>query len=344
MNPSSSNHKTDILVVGAGIAGLMAAQYLQTLGYKVTAVDREERVGGRMVTEHLGGGWADSGAQFFTARDAQFQSFLAVWQAEGLIFEWSSGWSDGTLVDSANVDSANDGHPRYAAYGGLTAVPRRLAQDLTIHKAVTIQSVTVEGGGWTAVAESGAVYQSHALILTPPVPQSLALLDTGHTTLTAADRAALETITYAPCITAVVWVEGTVNLPEPGALQRPDHPISWIADNRRKGISPQATLITMHVSPPYSRLWWLSPDAELEGAMRRELRPFLAPDGTIHEMHLHRWPYALPTNIYPEPTLLAANLPPLAFAGDAFNGPRVEGAALSGLAAAEQVTRHIKLA
>lgn len=338
MNVASSPHQTDILVVGAGIAGLMAAQYLQTLGYKVTAVDREERVGGRMVTEHLGGGWADIGAQFFTARDATFQPFLAVWQAEGLIFEWSSGWSDGTLVDSAN-----DGHPRYAAYGGLTAVPRRLAQDLTIHKAVTIQSVAVEGDGWTAIAASGDVYQSQALILTPPVPQSLALLDAGHTTLAAADRAALETITYAPSITAVLWVEGTINLPEPGALQRPDHPISWIADNHRKGISPQATLITMNVSPAHSRLWWLSPNVELEGAMRRELRPFLSPDAAIHEMHIHRWPYALPTNIYPEPTLLAANLPPLAFAGDAFNGPRVEGAALSGLAAAESVVRHIKL-
>jgi predicted NAD/FAD-dependent oxidoreductase len=329
---------SDVLVVGAGMAGLMAAQQLQALGKTVTVVDREERVGGRIVTEHIGAGWADTGAQFFTAREPAFQVFVEKWLAEGIIFEWSTGWSDGSLSGSLG-----DGFARYAAYGGMTAVPRRLAQDLTIHKAVTIERVQVVEDSWTAVTQAGHTYHSRALILTPPVPQSLALLATGNVTLAQADQEALERIVYAPAIAAAIRVTGEVNLPEPGALQRPDERVSWIADNRRKGISPQVTLLTLHVNPTYSRMWWLAPAAELKGALRREavnkmLRPFLAPNVTIHQVHLHRWPYALPITLHPERTLLVANLPPLAFAGDAFNGPRVEGAALSGLAAAEAVS------
>ncbi len=328
----SGTYSCDVLVVGAGMAGLMAAHRLGEAGKLVVVVDREERVGGRIVTEHVAGGWADTGAQFFTVRTPEFDRFVAQWLAEELVFVWSTGWSDGSLSSLSS-----DSYPRYAAREGLTAVPRHLAQNLTIHKAVNIESATPVAGGWLVVSDAGAAYQCQALVLTPPAPLSLALLAAGKLELAAADRESLAAITYAPCITAVCHIEGAINLPEPGVLQRPEHPISWIADNQRKGISPGAQLISLHVNPTYSRLWWLSPDVELAGAVRRELRPFLAETSAIKEIMFHRWPHALPTTLHPHQTLLAANVPPLAFAGDAFAGPRVEGAALSGLAAAEAI-------
>jgi predicted NAD/FAD-dependent oxidoreductase len=332
----SGSFGCDVLVVGAGMAGLMAAQQLQSAGKTVLVVDREERVGGRMLTEYLAGGWADTGAQFFTVREPRFGRFVENWLAQGLVFEWSTGWPDGSLLSPVD-----DSFTRYAAVDGMNAIPRYLAQDLTVHKAVRIQSVRVAEGRWTAVTESGVAYHSHALILTPPVPISLALLAMGQVFLVEADQAALSAIAYAPGLTAVCHIDGMINLPEPGAVQRSNLPVSWIADNRRKGISPHVCLVSVHINPTFSRLWWLSPDAELEGALRRELRPFLAEQSVIKEIAIHRWPYALPTTLHPERTLLAANLPPLAFAGDAFHGPRVEGAALSGLAAAEVIERAI---
>jgi len=317
----------------------MAAQHLESSGQNVIVVDREERVGGRMITEHFQGGWADTGAQFFTVREPQFGHFVEEWQEAGLVFEWSTGWSHHSFLPAES-----DQFSRFAAYGGLNAIPRHLAQDLVVHKAVTIQAVMVADGGWTAVATSGTIYESRAIILALPVPQALAVLAAGQVALAAADQAALNAISYAPCITAVCHVEGSVNLPEPGVIQRPDHPIRWIADNQRKGISPETCLLSVHIHPTYSQLWWQSPDGELEGAMRRELRPFLAANATVHEIFIHRWTYALPTTLHSERTLLAAGLPPLAFAGDAFNGPRVEGAALSGIAAAEAVLGMVNAA
>jgi predicted NAD/FAD-dependent oxidoreductase len=56
---------------------------------------------------------------------------------------------------------------------------------------------------------------------------------------------------------------------------------------------------------------------------------------TIVEMQLKKWRFATPRLMWPEPCWIAAEAAgPLALAGDAFAGPRIEGAALSGMAAA----------
>ena len=55
----------------------------------------------------------------------------------------------------------------------------------------------------------------------------------------------------------------------------------------------------------------------------------------VIESSLARWRYSWVTNAHPEPFLAASEDPALLFCGDAFGQPKVEGAALSGLAAAD---------
>ena len=71
--------ETDILVVGAGLAGLMAAQTLQHQGRRVVVVDKGHSVGGRLATRRIGPGRADYGAQFFTIRSPEFQTLAEPW-------------------------------------------------------------------------------------------------------------------------------------------------------------------------------------------------------------------------------------------------------------------------
>ncbi|MCB9006547.1 MAG: FAD-dependent oxidoreductase [Ardenticatenaceae bacterium] len=325
--------KSDVLIVGAGLAGLLAANALQAAGQTVRVVEKARGVGGRLATWRLGPGRGDYGAQFFTVREPTFQKIVDTWLALGMVFEWSRGWADGSAVDS----SLDDGFPRYAVAGGMTAVAKHLAQNLTLHTQTTLEKVHQVGDGWEAVAENGRIYQARALLLTPPVPQSLALLNAGQVALSAADQTALGKIAYAPCLSGLFWIEGAVDLPKPGALQRPEAAISFIADNQQKGISPEATIITAHANPMMSKIWYEAPKGELVGLFVGGIRPFLTKTSSIKAHHIHRWRYALPLVTHPERTLIADGLPPLAFAGDAFNGPRVEGAALSGLAAAGQI-------
>lgn len=318
--------KTDVLVIGAGLAGLMAARVLRERGLHVVLLDEGESVGGRLATQRIGAGVADTGAQFFTVRSPEFSAYVERWMADGRVFEWARGWADGSLAVT------HDGHPRYAARGGFKALAEHLTEGLEIKTEARVTQITRSSDDWLAHDEQGRTYSARAVLLTPPVPQSLALLEAGGVVLSAADRAALTSIEYAPSLSGVFVLDARVGLPMPGGIQRLGSTISWIADNQRKGISPNALAITVQASPTYSSQLWDLPDERVLAAFRVDIMPFFPSDPPLLEAQLKRWRYALPTVLHPERFLIAADLPLLAFAGDAFGEPRVEGAALSGLA------------
>ncbi len=47
-----STHQTDVLIIGAGIAGLAAANELASSGLNITILEARDRVGGRIFTLH----------------------------------------------------------------------------------------------------------------------------------------------------------------------------------------------------------------------------------------------------------------------------------------------------
>lgn len=329
--------KQHVLIIGAGLSGLMAAQTLVNAGYNVTIIDKGRTVGGRLATRIVGPGRADHGAQFFTVRNETFRAHVEKWAAVGLAFVWGTGWSDGSLVESPS-----DGYPRYAINGGMNALAAHLAAELrkagvAIHTERQITAIHQVDSTWQIADTTGAMLHGEALLITPPVPQSLALLDAGNVLLAPADRLALERIAYAPCLCGIFWLEGNITLPEPGAVQRPGADISWIADNRAKGISPEVTVITVHAGPAYSQQYYDAPDDELLATFQANLQAYTS--GRIKRRHaeLKRWRYALPTTLHPERFLEAKSSAPLFFGGDAFGHPRVEGAMLSGLAMGQRL-------
>ncbi|MCC6802026.1 MAG: FAD-dependent oxidoreductase [Anaerolineae bacterium] len=320
---------TDVLVVGAGLAGLMAARTLVEQGARVIVVDKGRSVGGRLATRRIGGGVADHGAQFFTVRDPAFGAFVERWITEGLVFEWSRGWSDGSLSVS------RDGHPRYAVRGGMNALAKHLAKGLDTRLKVNLAAVKPANGGWQITDVSGSSQRAQAVLLTPPVPESLGLLNA--VPLNPDDRKALEAIQYSPSLTGMFRLDRVIRLPSPGAIQRPHANVHWIADNHRKGISPGAVILTAQAGTTYSRQLWERSDEQILNALKVDLLPVIG-DAQIVEAQLKRWRYSQPEQIYPERCFVAADLPaPLVFAGDAFGEPRVEGAALSGMAAGRRL-------
>ncbi|MDQ3327896.1 MAG: FAD-dependent oxidoreductase [Chloroflexota bacterium] len=330
----SGNTDTTCIIAGAGISGLLAARSLEQAGIPVIVLEEARVVGGRLSTSRIEDGVFDDGAQFFTVRDPRFASLVAAWQTEDVVTEWSRGF--------ARPDGSNnqDGHPRYVGMGGMAAIPAHLAHGLDVRTGTRVAAVQQSGARWYVTSDTGTTVSGDALLLTPPAEQSLALVNAGGYALPSVTRAALEHIEYTRCIAVLALLDGASGVPEPGGVQYSGQngegePVWWLADNRRKGASPQASAITIHAGPCFSREHWDRTDDEVGAALLETVNHFV--DSRVRVVRTRRWRYSQPVEARAEPCLVAAETPPLVFAGDAFGGAKVEGAALSGLAAAEQI-------
>lgn len=320
--PHGRTRSADVLIVGAGLAGLTAARELTAAGASVVVVDKGRSVGGRLATRRIGAARLDHGAQFFTVRGDEFASVVAEALDAGVVHEWCRGFSD-----------PPDGHPRYAGTSGMNSVAKWLATGLDVATGVRLTSVGARAGEIRADAADGRSMRAASVILTAPVPQSLALLDASGTTLDPAVQTTLASIEYFATLALLVTVDGTHAVDEPGGIQLDETAdFTFIADNRRKGVS-DAPALTFHANHAYSATRYEDDPDEVLAELLELARPWLG-GATVAEAQLKKWRYAGPVDPVPDRVVLdAVDGARVAFAGDAFGGPKVEGAFDSGLAA-----------
>ena len=326
-----SENQKSCVIVGAGISGLLAANTLKQEGWTVTVLDKG-LVGGRMATRRVGEGTFDHGAQFFTVRGERFANLVEGWLRAGVATEWTRGFAD------AEGQPNEDGHPRYRGSEGMTSIPKHIAQGLDVRTSERVVGVDDGDDGWEIECESGLRVAGGALVLGVPVQQALDLTSSGSYTLPDGARRQLEAVSYDPCLALMVLLDDSTGVPEPGGMQIKSEPLDWIGDNRRKGIS-EAPAVTVHAGPEWSRSHFEDDETEITEYMISRAGDRLGADlaSAVVETSLARWRYSWVTNPHPDPCLVASETPPLLFCGDAFGQPKVEGAALSGLAAADHL-------
>ncbi len=91
---SSSNVKTEVLIIGAGAAGLMAARELGRIGKRVIILEARDRIGGRIrpIPEVIFGYEAQGGAEFVHGQ-APITKSLAQEAGMTLIFIQGDMWN-----------------------------------------------------------------------------------------------------------------------------------------------------------------------------------------------------------------------------------------------------------
>ncbi len=317
--------KKSVIIVGAGIAGLMAARELSLRGWTPIVMDKGRGVGGRMATRRMGAARVDHGAQYFTARDPRFRSHLEAWCARG--------------AARIRQDAAPGTIPaiRYIGLPTMTGVAKNLAAPLSPHLKRRALRVDFDGDTWTVSCEENESYRARWLLLTPPLPQALALLDASGVPLPTADRGELGRITYEKCLAVMATLTGPSRLPEPGWLRLEDpEPLALVADNQRKGVSP-VPAVTLHSGPEFAHDRYDAPADEKIAPLVAAAEPYIG--ASIGEVQVHGWRFAKPKSLFASDHYCHSPLQ-LALAGDAFGGGRVEGAALSGIAAAEVIIQH----
>ena len=315
------------VIVGAGLSGLVAARALQDAGMRVTILEKEEKVGGRMRTDRVQEGVFDHGAQFFTVRGVRFGKMVEGWLSVSVAEKWTRGFADATGKKN------KDGYPRYKGVHGMTAVAEHLAQGLDVRTGAEVSKLRRSDRGWEVVVRS-STHNADALVLTGPIPPVLALVDGNGIPLPEEARKALEEIRYDPCIAVLALLDGESAVPEPGGVQIGGEPLFWIADNRKKGIS-EASAVTIHAGPEWSREHMQEDADKVSRLLLEEAREYLRTG--VKAIAVYRWENSQPVNLHDEEFVYVEGPPPLAFCGDAYAGPKVEGAVLSGLATAEKL-------
>ncbi len=310
------------------MSGLCAARQLKNAGFKPILLDKGRGVGGRMATRRFEGGVFDHGAQFFTARSEEFRALLEEWRENNVAGEWFRGYP------SPENDKPSDAHPRFRGESGMTGIAKWLARDLEVHSGEEIERLEFQNGRWTAFSQSGNTFEGDELILTAPVPQSLALLRNSGIKIPENDAKTLESLRYEPCFAVMANLAGPSQIAPPGALYINGEILWWLADNFQKGISPREGSVTVHSSGVWARAHYDEPQNEVGAALLQAAAPFLG--APFESFEVRRWRYSKPENPVEIGTFRLRSLN-LSFAGDIFQGAKIEGAALSGLEAARKL-------
>jgi hypothetical protein len=304
------------VIIGAGMAGLITAQALQAAGARVLVLEKSRGVGGRLATKRVGEAVFDQGAQYFTVKDPDFAAWVARWRESGAV----AAWPEST-------------HRRFIGTPSMTSVAKALAEGVDVKREHKVSKLTQVGERWCVEVENHGLICAARVILTAPVPQSLALLAAGGVELPVAVAAGLARLSYSPCLALLVTLNGPARLPADG-VTKTDGDVRWAADNQRKGVSPRVAAVTLHLSPEFSARHYGLGEAEVLELVRVEAEQVIGE--SIATATLHRWKFAHALETHAERCLWLPGYR-LGFAGDAFGGPRVEGAALSGLAMAERL-------
>ncbi len=319
----------DVIVVGAGMAGLAAARQVQAAGHTVTVLDKSRGVGGRLATRRIGDAVLDHGAQFFTVRGDSFSGLVDEAAKAGAVAEWCRGFGE------------EDGYARWRGDAGMTSLAKWMAQPLDVQLANHVHAISVGSDGVRVVDATGTTLAlgNHAIV-TAPIPQILTMFGHGDVAPGSSLEQSLRATSYFATLALLAVVNGPTNVAEPGGMQFETGPFTFIADNQRKGISPVQAL-TFHAAHEYSLRRYDDDDETVHGELLAMAAPWLG-EATVVESQLKKWRYAGPVKPLTNRTeVIAAGAHTIALAGDAFGGPKIEGAFNSGQAAADAVAAAI---
>lgn len=341
----------DVLIVGAGMAGLVCARRLHQAGYRVTLLEKSRGLGGRLATRRLEGTPLDHGARFIAPLGSLLQALTHHWLRQAVVTTWQPHTY--ALDRTGQLTPAPLSLPYYVAPAGMSALGKALAADLSIHRQQRAIALTpTPEGTWRVVAErsdDGAVvtHAAAAVVLALPAPQILPLLaPLGTVPAVAALTQAIAAVVYEPCITVMAQyaVPTAQAAPLPCAPTEPwmvvgqaDTPFFWVGLDSSKRQAHEVNVV-IHSSAAFATQWLDAPDLQPVGAaLLAQAGALIAPWlGHPRRWQVHRWRYAQVTQPAAQAThgLTVTTPLPLVACGDWCGDRYLDTALESGWAAA----------
>ncbi|MGL4608486.1 MAG: NAD(P)/FAD-dependent oxidoreductase [Trueperaceae bacterium] len=330
----------DILIVGAGVAGLTAAQQLSNAGRDVLVFEKSRGLGGRSATRtvnhfNVHPVKVDHGAQYFTVRDERFQSQVDTWLEQGYVKIWSHGFH---RLTKEGLESPTQGHPRYIFPEGMNTLGKCLGEGLNIRTEVNVSSITQREDTWLVSSNTGETFQAKTVILNMPAEQALELypFDVGN----AADnlKVQLEKVIMEPSFALMLGYDSSLAPGWQGILIETSEAVSWLSHDSSKRTSRDETVIVVHSTPDFARQHFDEPPETVKHYLLTTLSTLNLQPSIFNQTplwsELHRWKYALP---HQHLNVKFLQRDSLYICGDWCGGARLEAAYLSGLELGKQL-------
>lgn len=349
----STTETADVVVVGAGLAGLICSQYLQRQGFRTIVLDKSRGVGGRLATRRIGAVSVDHGLPYWerqgpqTAALAQRLSGSVMTPAKGQVIG-----GDASLIPAANPaskrpatnrrqqDGTQDADPRVVPKG-MTAIAKALASDLTLHRQHRLTGLEPDADGWRLVVETPdgmRTFSAAAVVLAIPAPQISPLLQPLNATSAIA---ALSAVAFDPCFSVMVGYAAPPVESLPLGLRSPAADLRWVGFEAAKRPLPLSAVVLQSSAEFAKRaLDWPLEDVATHLLAAAAALPQVAALGEPQWQQVHRWRYALCRRPYPQ-AYLPVPPRPLVCCGDWCGGHTPEAALNSGEAAAKAIAAAI---
>ncbi len=317
-----------IAIIGAGMAGLAAAQRLTRRGIACTIYEQSRGVGGRVATRRVANCRIDHGAQVVKAPTPELRALVVASVDPNGAPAYTIDrpiWVFDCAGNLAEGDPEQNAEPMWGWRSGITALGKAMALGLDLRLETPVASI--------AQRESPAAYAlfddvgrvigtASAVLFTPPAPQTAAILaaSTIGEPLREALLAELGRASYRRCISVTFAYQQRLSPPWYALLNTDrQHPITWLACEHQKAghAPPGLSLLTAQMSHDWSMAHWdtFNPE-DVHQLIAKLIGPEL--DAPLWS-DVQRWRYALPTS-HADVARLNSTGSGLYFAGDYTTG------------------------
>lgn len=171
----ATESKRRVAVVGAGLAGIVAARVLEAHGHQVMVFEKSRGLGGRTATRRADERLWDHGAPAFEVTAPWLRAQIDEWVRLGVVEPWQP-----TVARAFNGTLARMRSPfvdHMVAVGGMNNLARHLARGLDLHFGTPIESLAFDGTTHALQTPEGPrLGPFDAVIVTAPPAQAAALV------------------------------------------------------------------------------------------------------------------------------------------------------------------------
>ncbi|GCE93582.1 NAD(P)/FAD-dependent oxidoreductase [Arthrospira platensis] len=346
--------QVDIIVIGAGIAGLICAQQLRRAGYSVVVVEKSRGVGGRAATRRVGEDRVDHGLRYLEPTGETVGKLITAMGSDLQL------WTDRIYQFRSGEFQALPMQGCYICPQGMNGVGKFLATDLDIWFGRRVESITPQDNGcWfldlaiTAdnYPETPKDIAAKGVVVAIPAPQALMLLESPGAQIPADMIAQIRSLNYDPSLAVMAgysedkWAALDNRNPLWKGVEFPEGDrLEWVSLDSSRRQNPKTPILVFHSTPKFARQYLDVTDLETPGRMLLQTASdrLFSWLNSPEWMQVHRWRYAFCQESLSTPCITTITPLPLVGAGDWCSPKSIDGVLQSGMAAADWVNSQLQ--